>query len=276
MAHNCQLAEGLWTMRAESVNFDEKIRRCLRIVQDFFGSNLSGLRVLDLGAGEGGLSLELAAQGAQVVCVEGREMNIAKAKFAASALGLNIEFRCQDVRDLDESERYDAVLCFGLLYHLDLKSSVQVIQKIGTVTERLLVLDTHFSVTAPEAIDLDGKTYRGHHVQEHTEGTTVQEKAARAWASLDNEASFWLSKPSLLNELGRAGFNTVYEAAFPLVYDYWNRQTEERMKYRDRSTFVAARSVATPLLTATAVNTVKTREVPEDLEKQLVNWPSPG
>jgi len=52
-AHNCQLTEGLWTIRANGVNFDEKTRRCVRIAQDFFGSNLSGLRVLDLGAGEG-------------------------------------------------------------------------------------------------------------------------------------------------------------------------------------------------------------------------------
>src|SRR3982750_1746029 len=113
-AHNCQLAPGLWTVRPESVNFDEKVRRCLRIANDFFGSDLSGLRVLDLGAGEGGLSLEFAAQGARVVCVDGRQMNVAKAEFAASALGLDIEFRCQDVRALSTSERYDLVLCFGL------------------------------------------------------------------------------------------------------------------------------------------------------------------
>src|SRR5262249_15002519 len=95
-AHNCQLAEGLWPVRACSVNFDEKTRRCICIVQDFFGSDLSGVRVLDLGAGEGGLSLEFAAHGARVVCVDGRRMNIAKAEFAASALGLEIDFHCQD------------------------------------------------------------------------------------------------------------------------------------------------------------------------------------
>jgi SAM-dependent methyltransferase len=271
-AHNCELSEGLWSMRAKSVNFDEKTRRCLRIAGDFFGSNLSGLRVLDLGAGEGGLSLEFAARGASVVCVEGRQMNIAKAEFAASALGLEIDFRCQDVRLIPKEERYDLVLCFGLLYHLDARSAIQLVETIGGVTQRLLILDTHFSLAAPEEIDLDGRTYRGHLVREYAVETTAEEKTALPWASLDNDSSFWLSKPSLLNLLARVGFNTVYEVSSPLVFDYWNRQTDARIRYRDRSTFVAARSNATPILTATAVNSVEPRTVPEDLEEQLITY----
>lgn len=262
-------------MRADSVNFDEKTRRCLRIAQDFFGSNLSGLRVLDLGAGEGGLSLEFAAHGARVVCVEGRQMNIAKAEFAASALGLEIDFRCQDVRLLPEDECYELVLCFGLLYHLDARSAVRLVETIGRVTERLLVLDTHFSLAADDVVDLEGRLYRGHVVREYGEETTAEEKTALPWAALDNDTSFWLSKPSLLNLLARVGFNTVYEVSSPLVFDYWNRQTDARMRYRDRSTFVAVRSAGTPILTAPAVNSVDPRPVPEDIEKQLVTWPPP-
>jgi len=275
-AHNCQLAPGLWTIRPESVNFDEKVRRCLRIANDFFGSDLSGLRVLDLGAGEGGLSLEFAAQGARVVCVDGRRMNIAKAEFAASALGLDIEFRCQDVRALSPHERYDLVLCFGLLYHLDAASAVRLVEAIGAVTQRLLILDTHFSPAPNETVDVDGRPYRGHLVPEHSPETTAEQKATLAWASLDNNSSFWLSKPSLLNLMGRAGFNTVYEVSYPLVFDYWNRQTEARYKYRDRLTLVGARSVESPILTAAAVNALAVREVPEDLEDRLVDWPPPG
>lgn len=274
-AHNAQLAPGLWTIRPESVNFDEKVRRCLRIANDFFGGDLSGLRVLDLGAGEGGLSLELAAHGARVVCVDGRQMNIAKAELAASALGLKIEFRCQDVRALPTSERYDLVLCFGLLYHLDAESAVRLVEAIGAVAQRLLILDTHFSLTPRESVDVDGRSYRGHFVAEHAPEATAEQKARLAWASLDNNSSFWLSKPSLLNLIGRAGFNTVYEVSYPLVFDYWNRQTEARYKYRDRLTLVGARSVESPILTATAVRSVAAREVLEDLGDRLINWPPP-
>lgn len=214
-AHNCQLTEGLWTIRANGVNFDEKTRRCVRIAQDFFGSNLSGLRVLDLGAGEGGLLLEFAAQGANVVCVEGRQMNIAKAKFAAAALRLEIDFRCHDVRLLSEDECYDLVLCFGLLYHLDARSAVRLVETIGRVRERLLVLDTHFSLAAPEAVEIDGRTYRGHLAREYAVETTAAEKAALPWSSLDNDSSFWLSKPSILNLLARVGFNTTCTKYLP-------------------------------------------------------------
>lgn len=275
MAHNCEVAPGLWTMRPGSVNFDEKTRRCVRIAQDFFGSDLSGLRVLDLGAGEGGLSLEFAAQGARVVCVEGRRMNIAKAEFAASALGLRIDFRCHDVRQLRETERYDLVLCFGLLYHLDAGSAVRAVETIARMTERLLILDTHFSLAAPEVVDFEGRAYRGHSIGEHLPGTTAEVKTKQPWASLDNETSFWFSKPSLMNLMARAGFNTVYEVSSPLVFDYWDRQTEARVRYSDRSTFVGAKSAGTRMRSVTAVNTIDPRPIPEDLEEQQSPWSPP-
>jgi SAM-dependent methyltransferase len=275
-AHNARLAPGLWTIRPESVNFDEKTRRCLRIARDFFGRDLSTLRVLDLGAGEGGLALEFAAQGASVVCVDGRRMNVAKAEFVASALGLDIEFRCQDVRAFPTTECYDLVLCFGLLYHLDAHSAVRLLRTIGTVADRLLILDTHFSTHPTEELEIDGKPYHGHVVQEHSPDTSSEQKAILAWASLDNNESFWFSKPSLLNLLGRAGFNTAYEVDYPLVFDYWNRTSQARYRYRDRLTLVAARSEDIPLVTAASVNGVASREVPEDLGNQLIDWPPPA
>jgi SAM-dependent methyltransferase len=269
-AVNCQLAEGVTTLRPGSVNFDEKTRRCVRIAQDFVGSDLTGLRVLDLGAGEGGLSLELAARGARVVCVEGRRVNIAKAEFAASALGLEIDFRCQDVRELREDERYDVTLCFGLLYHLDAPSAVRLVEVIGRVTDRLLILDTHFSVTSPEAVTVGDVEYRGRTFVEYAPDTSAETKATLPWASLTNDTSFWLSKPSLLNLILRAGFNTAYEVAAPLVYDHWDRTTGERRRYRERSTFVGAKSQGAPMVTTPAVNSVPERPVPEEIEQLLV------
>lgn len=275
-AHNAQLAPGLWTIRPESVNFDEKTRRCLRIATDFFGSDLSGLRVLDLGAGEGGLSLEFAAHGAEVVCIEGRAMNIAKAEFVASALGLNIDFRCQDVRQLRTKERYDLVLCFGLLYHLDAASAFTLLQSIGAICERLFILDTHFSTHPTEHVRIKGATWHGHHVQEYEPETPAEQMAKMAWAALDNPSSFWFSKPSLLNIIGKAGFNTVYEVSFPFTFDFWNRATEVRYRYRDRLTVVCARSVELPIATSPAVNSVRSRNLPEDLDEMLVDWPPPA
>jgi SAM-dependent methyltransferase len=273
-AHNPRLAEGLWAVRPASVNFDEKTRRCVRIAQDFFGTDLASIRVLDLGAGEGGLSLELAAQGARVVCIEGREMNIAKAGFAAEALGLDIEFRRQDVRALGQDESFDLIVCFGLLYHLDAASAVHLLETVARITTRLLLLDTHFSLTGSESVEVDGRMYRGHLFREYAADTPADARASLSWSALDNETSFWLSKPSVCNLLLRGGFNTVYEVAAPLVYDFWDRATEARTKYRDRALFVGAKSVATAMLTIPQVATVPTRDLPLDIEERLVEFPS--
>jgi SAM-dependent methyltransferase len=275
-AHNVQLAEGLSTLREGSVNFDEKARRCLHIVQGFLGADLGGLRVLDLGAGEGGLSLELAARGARVVAVEGRRANLAKLELAAQVRGLDVEQRCQDVRQLQAGERYDVVLCFGLLYHLDAASAVRLLQTIGAVAERLFVLDTHFSLPASEVVDVGGVSLRGHRVREHAEDADAATREAQLWASLGNDVSFWLSKPSLLNLLGSAGFDPVFETVWPLVYDHWDRQDGTRRKYRDRTTLVGVKGLPVPMVTTPAVNSLGPRDIPEDLEELLVEWTAPS
>ena len=99
--------------------------------------------------------------------------------------------------------------------------------------------------------------------------------AGLAWASLDNSTSFWFTKPSLLNLIGRAGFNTVYELAHPLVFDGWDRRTEARYKCRDRLVLVGARSEERPMITTPSVNEVPLREVPEDVEARQYD-PPPG
>ncbi|HEY8021258.1 MAG TPA: class I SAM-dependent methyltransferase [Thermoanaerobaculia bacterium] len=274
-AHNCRLAEGVWTVRDGAVNFDEKVRRALQIAHDFFGPTLSGLAVLDLGAGEGGLSLELAAHGARVVCVEGREASLAKARFAAEALGLRgIDFVREDVRAFDAGPAsFDLVICYGLLYHLDAEGAFAVVAKMARLARRLLILDTHFSLAGPEAAGLGGEEYRGRSFREHPEGATPEQKAAQVWGSLDNETSFWLTKPSLLNLLNRAGFGTVYEVASPLVYDYWDRATGELYRYRDRATLVAVKASRAKVLTSPRVSEVSPRPVPETLSELMIASP---
>jgi len=273
-AHNCQLSPDIWTLREGPVNFDEKMRRALQNAHDFFGPDLAGLEVLDLGALEGGLSLEFAAQGAKVACVEGRKQNLIKAQFTAETLGLTqIDFIRRDVRTLDfGARRFDLILCFGLLYHLDGPSAVALVRKTARWTRRLLILDTHFSLTGTEIVEFEGLTYQGRSYREHNEGVSTEEKAAKVWASLDNEVSFWLTKPSLLNLLNQVGFATVYEVANPIVYDYWDRGSEVLRKYRDRSVFVAVKSVTAEVRTSPKVNEIPPRTIPEDIDDHLIDF----
>lgn len=274
-AHNVRLSEDVWTVKNGVVNFDEKMRRAVQVAHDFFGPELSGLRVLDLGAGEGGLSLEFARRGAQVVCIEGREPNLEKARFAAAALGIKkIAFLQDDVRNLRKLQReFDMVLCYGLLYHLEATAVFELIENIHRLTARLAVIDTHYSLIAAQTEEFRGEVYAGSRFREHAENATAEEKRGRLWSSLDNTSSFWLTRPSLFNLLNRVGFSTVYEAQAPLVYDYYDRATDERFKYDDRSTFVAVKSAPARILTSPAVNGMPPRRWPEELGDLLV--PSP-
>jgi SAM-dependent methyltransferase len=80
----------------------------------------AGSRVLDVGCGPGRHSLALARLGIDVVGVDHSDAFIELARNAAAEENLAAEFRELDVRDLDEHEAFDAVIClcqggFGLL-----------------------------------------------------------------------------------------------------------------------------------------------------------------
>lgn len=274
-AHNARLCDSVWTIQEGVVNFDEKTRRAVQIAHDFFGPDLSGLRVLDLGAGEGGLSLELARQGAKVVYVDGREHNLAKARFVAEILGIRgIRFLCEDVRNLPGfPHRFDLVLCYGLLYHLEAAAAFDLLAKIHEMTSRVAVVDTHFSLVRERSEELGGETYSGRSFQEYPAGVTAADMANAVWSSIGNVTSFWFTRPSLVNLLNRVGFSTVYEVAGPLVYDFHNRETGVRSKYADRGTFVAVRGAQARVLTSPEVNRLPPRPWPEDLGEQPITTP---
>ena len=64
-------------------------------------------------------------------------------------------------------------------------------------------------------------------------------KSSRAWASLDNETSFWMTKPSLLNLLRDVGFTTVCEVFRPAsFFDFSDRLTLAAIKeFRNKSQY---------------------------------------
>ena len=61
----------------------------------------------------------------------------------------------------------------------------------------------------------EGRKYYGFIFKEHSSGDSAAVKAGRAWASLDNETSFWFTKPSLLNLLWDVGFTSTFELLSP-------------------------------------------------------------
>src|SRR6185369_8287698 len=95
-AHNIFLTDDTYTFDKSDPKFDPQIsshgthlKRIVQIVSDVTDQPLKDLRVLDLACLEGLYGIEFARHGAEVVCIEGREANINRARFANNVLGLN-------------------------------------------------------------------------------------------------------------------------------------------------------------------------------------------
>lgn len=205
------------------------LRRSIQVISDLSIKPWDQLRVLDLGSLEGIYALEFALHGAQVVGIEGRESNNAHARFAAEALEVsNVEFITDDVRNLcqDKYGRFDVVFCSGLFYHLPGVDACRFISSIAQVCKRLLIIDTHVGLRSDVSISWEGHSYQGFVYKEHSPNDTLDVKASRKWASLDNETSFWFTKPSLLNLLRDVGFTSAFEVLSPKSFaDYSDRLT---------------------------------------------------
>lgn len=99
-------------------------------------------RILECACLEGGHTSALARHypAASIVALEGRATNLQRARLLCGARGhQNIEFRQVDLEDgfVPAGERYDFILCLGLLYHLYHPRSL--IQRMAAQTDRVWV-----------------------------------------------------------------------------------------------------------------------------------------
>jgi tRNA (mo5U34)-methyltransferase len=87
---------------------------------DALPRDLRGLTVLDIGCNAGFYAIEMKRRGAdRVLGVDHDEVYLEQGRFAAGALGLDIEFRNLSVYEVGQlGERFDIVLFMGVLYHL--------------------------------------------------------------------------------------------------------------------------------------------------------------
>ncbi|MDB6092443.1 MAG: class SAM-dependent methyltransferase [Verrucomicrobia bacterium] len=81
-------------------------------------------RILEVGCLEGGhtVILSRAYPTAEIVAIDGKPENLAKAKFLTSLYGCRkVSFGLEDLEtaDLSSYGRFEAVVCLGLLYHLE-------------------------------------------------------------------------------------------------------------------------------------------------------------
>lgn len=245
-AHNIALPGGAFTIGPSASMMD--IRRgdyFVELSQAIFRRDLGGLKVLDLGCLEGGLSIQFARAGAQVDGVDIRGESIVKARTAADILGLDkIRFFEGDVVALPKSElrpSYDIILCAGLLYHLDAKDQLGFLRSMAAMCGSITIVDTHVSHDSIDAHQTqDGLVLHGRYIDEG--GGTNADRRGAMWASWANNRSFWLTERSLCNAVYAAGFRLVTKAAQPFFEWPW----------KDRAIWIAFRGADLPRVFETA------------------------
>ncbi len=107
--------------------------------------DVTGLRILDLGCGEGGYARELTRRGATVTAVDCSEGAIAYAVEAAKAEGVNVTHLVRNANDLCDlpDASFDAVLCAMMLMDVEdlpgtLREACRVLKHGGRVYASVL------------------------------------------------------------------------------------------------------------------------------------------
>ena len=111
-------------------------------IEQLFGAELPGLRVLDIGCNSGWFSFDIAGRGAgSVDGVDLRSHNVEQARFLADYFGFgNTSFAVADATEFDDSRQWDLVLNLGVLYHVT--EPLRFVQRTYELCTRFAVLDT--------------------------------------------------------------------------------------------------------------------------------------
>src|SRR5437899_6362264 len=145
-AHNIRLDDGTQTMPGTGATMEANpwFVAARRVFEMVFPGDRSRIRLADLGCLEGGYAVEFARMGFEVTGIEVRPGNLAACQYVKDRVDLpNLRFVADDAMNIANHGRFDAIFCCGLLYHLD--QPKRFLETLGSITERLLYVQTHFS-----------------------------------------------------------------------------------------------------------------------------------
>jgi tellurite methyltransferase len=94
----------------------------VRLLEEYV-ADFHGLRVLDIGCGEGKNAAFLSQRGARVRAIDISEAAIKNGK-TAFGIGIGIEWTQADIRDMELPREYDIVIAYGLLHCLPSEADI--------------------------------------------------------------------------------------------------------------------------------------------------------
>jgi tellurite methyltransferase len=108
-------------------------------------------KVLDLGCGEGGLSLELTKKGFDVTCIDISEKTIDEINKKAKNENIKINTLVADLEKYKIKEKYDIILALGIIHFLGEKSGeyIKYIQK-HTKNQGINIIDAFINKWLPK------------------------------------------------------------------------------------------------------------------------------
>lgn len=141
---------------------DTREQMMLSVLQRTLGDDWTRLRCIDLACHQGYFAQTLAARGCQeVIGIDARDENIADATLIRDALGAsNAHFHVQNLYDIDAAQmgRFDVVLMFGLLYHVE--DPIGALRIARQLTRRVCLVETQIAPSVDAEMDWGTRHYR--------------------------------------------------------------------------------------------------------------------
>jgi tRNA (mo5U34)-methyltransferase len=133
--HSIQLLDGRVFEGVQSIDHLKS-----RIAQFPIPENLSGKRILDVGAWDGWFSFEMERRGAEVLAVDC--IDVENFRLARQLLGSKVQYRVLDVDELSPATvgRFDIVLFLGVLYHL--RHPLLALERICQLTREMALVES--------------------------------------------------------------------------------------------------------------------------------------
>jgi SAM-dependent methyltransferase len=241
-----------------------------RLLDATFPGTKEHLRIADLGCLEGGYTVEFARLGFQALGIDVRESNIDACRYVQSKVSLpRLEFVCDDVWNIPAYGTFDAVFCCGLLYHLDRPR--EFLNVLSSVTNRVLILQTHFSQAGDSPSWIHPRRLRralgrvfplkntattthklsylseneglpGRWFSEFRNERAFRDRANRRWAAWNNRKSFWVQREYILQALRDSGFDLVLEQFDGLGSKLAFEMTHGSYRTSGRGTFIGIKT----------------------------------